>query len=659
MIIKAKIITVIALTIIFTVGVTTAVVLSIQGKKMLEAKMEDTVFLGEVVERSIGNAMKDGRTKDVQAVIEEIGRHKEVVHLRVLSPVGTILHSSNSAEIGFRSADYMKSQSSYISHQPTMVNASTISYFRQIRNGSSCQGCHGIQNMANGVIQINLDISRNIAAMISVKRVFVASSVVTVIVVSVILSLLFSRCVMTPLKRLLSAIQEVQSGNWNATVKDITRDELGTIGNAFNTMVCELHNLYKKNLAKERELSRIRIDLDHKTRVEELNTQLEFKIKELETANRAITSLSKEVKGKNRELVNAVDRLKKINAVGSVLTSVIETEEIMKIITRSTADLFHADRVLLSIRNDGKKPIVIHCCRGAGTEMLTDLPAEYEAFYSQTTVHGGPLLHGEDPSCSQRIGVPLRMKGRVIGAVILDAGPDTLRFTNEDLDLLTTLSNQAIVAMENAWLYESVKRNYFSTIQSLVNALEANDLYTKGHSERVKILSLELGYYIGLDVREIEILEHASILHDIGKIGIESFILQKQGKLTKREYGIIKSHPLIGEEILGPIETLDGVRQTILQHHERYDGTGYPYGLRGEELLLKARILSVVDTFDAMMSERPYRRPLPLFQIKQELIAGAGAQFDPYIVASFIEMLERRGEVFLPSAGYAELQSVR
>ena len=160
------------------------------------------------------------------------------------------------------------------------------------------------------------------------------------------------------------------------------------------------------------------------------------------------------------------------------------------------------------------------------------------------------------------------------------------------MSLLTTLSNHAVVAIDNAWLYKSVKNNYFSTIQSLVNALEASDKFTKGHSERVRFLSLELGRHIGLDLKELEILEQASILHDIGKIGIESFILQKQGRLTDNEYSMIKAHPIIGEEILGPIDTLAEVRQTIIQHHERYDGKGYPYGLRGDELSLKARILS-------------------------------------------------------------------
>jgi putative nucleotidyltransferase with HDIG domain len=199
--------------------------------------------------------------------------------------------------------------------------------------------------------------------------------------------------------------------------------------------------------------------------------------------------------------------------------------------------------------------------------------------------------------------------------------------------------------------------SYFATIQSLINALEANDRFTKGHSERVRILSTELGERLGLDLGELELLEQAAILHDIGKIGIDTFILQKQGKLTPGEYSLIKTHPLIGDEILGPIETLDEVRETIIQHHERNDGTGYPYGLRGDEISIKAKILSVVDTFDAMMTDRPYRKALSVSEVKEELAANAGTQFDPLVVGAFVRMLDEKGDEFLSAVGYNTLFS--
>jgi HD-GYP domain-containing protein (c-di-GMP phosphodiesterase class II) len=158
-----------------------------------------------------------------------------------------------------------------------------------------------------------------------------------------------------------------------------------------------------------------------------------------------------------------------------------------------------------------------------------------------------------------------------------------------------------------------------------------------------------------LDFKELELLEQASILHDIGKIGIDNFILQKQGRLTAKEYSLVKTHPLIGDEILGPIETLEEVRKTIIQHHERHDGKGYPYGLRGDEISLKSKILSVVDTFDAMMTDRPYRKAITIDRVKAELRAHSGTQFDPHVVDAFVALLTARENELLSAAGYDAL----
>lgn len=661
MIIKTKIITVIALTIIFTVGLATSIVLNLQHKKMVDDKLADTIFLADLIERTIDNDMKEANTKNVQKTLENIGKSKEISNLRILSPDGTILKSTNAAELGTKSQDYIQASFIDSSPKPAIINKTTINYFKNIQNRKECYGCHSSKEPVNGVIQIKLDISRSLLVMLSVKRLFIFSGILTVLLISVILSALFSHLVMKPLKNLLSTINDVESGNWNATAKIESNDELGIIGASFNKMINEINNLYKKDINKERELSKVKLELEHKNKVEELNTQLEFKIKELETANRAITSLSKEVKVKNVDLEKAVERLKKINEIGRILSSIIDPEELLKIITRTTADLLNTEKAVLHINTDKNEPSTLQYLKGIGLENLDNFPYNHNPLYQDLLIYGKPLFlpqASDSERLVSQIGVPLRIKAQVIGAMIAEGKADGTFFSKEDMSLLTTLSNHAVVAIENAWLYKSVKNNYFSTIQSLVNALEASDKFTKGHSERVRFLSLELGRHIGLDFKELEILEQASILHDIGKIGIESFILQKQGKLTGNEYSMIKAHPLIGEEILGPIETLTAVRQTIIQHHERYDGKGYPYGLRGDELSLKSRILSVVDTFDAMMSDRPYRKALSLQKIKQEVLNHSGTQFDPYVVESFIEMLDLRGEDILSSAGYYVFQAM-
>ena len=663
MLIKTKIVAAVALTIVLAAGFTTSVVLNIQSRKMLDDKLKDVTFLGDIVERSIDSDMREGRTKHVQVILENIGRHKEILNLRILSPEGTILRSTNPAELGTAARDYVKSSFNASSRKPAIIDKTTINYYKEIPNREECYGCHSYQQMVNGIIQIKLDIGRTLLAMLSVKRLFVFSNTLLVLLVCGILSVLFSYLVAKPLKNLLSTIRDVESGNWNATVNIKSSDELEIIGTSFNTMIDRINKLYKDDINKERELSRVKLELEHKTRHEELNTQLESKIKELEAANRAITSLSKEVKGKNIDLEKAIEQLKKINEVTSILSSIIDPEELLKIIARTSSDLLNTQKAVLHISKDTSSTLQYK--KNSGLESLGNFPYDLDPPFMELLSYGKPLFlpqAGDQADGNGQfvslIGVPLQIKEQVIGVMILEDKADGTSFTKEDLSLLATLSNHAVVSIENAWLYKRFKSNYFSTIQSLVNALEASDKFTKGHSERVRFLSLELGRHIGLDFKELEILEQASILHDIGKIGIESFILQKQGKLTPNEYSMIKAHPLIGEEILGPIDNLTEVRQIIIQHHERYDGKGYPYGLKGDELSLKAKILSVVDTFDAMMSDRPYRKALSLQKIKQEVITHSGTQFDPSIVEAFIELLDLKGEYVLLTAGYYIFQTI-
>jgi HD-GYP domain-containing protein (c-di-GMP phosphodiesterase class II) len=660
MTIKTKIITIVALTVLLTVGATTAVLIRMQNNKMIDAKFQDMKFLSDIVERSIESAMKQGNPSEIRKIIENIGRNKEIIKLRILSPEGIILKSKEPREVGSRPSDFVKARDS-AGQRPTLINETTVDYLRGIQNRTECLRCHNGRNQVLGFIQIRQDISSNVTTFLALKRLIFFSNISIVILISVMIGVLFSRLVMNPLNNLLSTINNIEAGNWQATVTIRSNDELGIIGSSFNKMIREISSLYNKNIAKERELSKIRAELEHKTKVEGLNAQLEYKINELETANKAITSLSKEVKNKNIELERAVEKLKKINEIGRILSSIIETRELMKIIIQTTADLLNAEKVTLHLRNSHKPALTLQYRRGSGIETISDFSFELKAEFKDFFTEGRPVIFsGRTPADPrdlsperQKIAVPLKIKGLVMGAMIMENSRSLTTFTEEELELLTTLSNQAMVAIENAWLYESVKTNYFATIQSLVNALEASDRFTKGHSERVKLLSVELGKYIGLDFKEIELLEHAAILHDIGKIGIDNFILQKQGKLTSKEYSLIKTHPLIGDDILGPIGTLEDVRKTIIQHHERYDGNGYPYGLRGDEISLKAKILSVVDTFDAMMTDRPYRKALSLRAIKDELKANAGTQFDPYVVGAFVDMLDLNGQRLLaPYAGY-------
>lgn len=181
----------------------------------------------------------------------------------------------------------------------------------------------------------------------------------------------------------------------------------------------------------------------------------------------------------------------------------------------------------------------------------------------------------------------------------------------------------------------SLEDAYRSTLKALTAALETRDLETHGHSERVVTYSLRLGREYGLDSARMKSLEFGSLLHDIGKIGVPDLILRKPAKLTEEEWVLMREHPLHGQQILRGIEFLEGAARVVAQHHEKWDGSGYPLGLRGEEIDLCARIFSVADAFDAMTSDRVYRKGKPYKAAAQELDDWAAKQFDPKVVEAF------------------------
>ncbi len=181
-----------------------------------------------------------------------------------------------------------------------------------------------------------------------------------------------------------------------------------------------------------------------------------------------------------------------------------------------------------------------------------------------------------------------------------------------------------------------IQKHYDGTVKALIAAIDAVDHYTRGHSERVSNLSVLLAEEVRFPSHQIVLLQQAALVHDIGKIGVESRILRKQGKLTTQELNDMKRHPQLGVEIVGPVPFMAEMLPVILHHHERYDGKGIPDGLRGEEIVLGARIVAVADAVDAMLSDRPYRKALTPQEVRLELEKEAGAQFDPHIASALI-----------------------
>ena len=195
--------------------------------------------------------------------------------------------------------------------------------------------------------------------------------------------------------------------------------------------------------------------------------------------------------------------------------------------------------------------------------------------------------------------------------------------------------------------------------ESLGNAIDAKDHYTCSHSEEVAVVAQMLAVELGLPSRECELLHIAGHLHDIGKIGLPDSILKKTGRLTSDEYEVVKMHPAMGADIVKPVASVSGLDQLtgiILHHHERYDGRGYPHGLKGDQIPFGARLIAVADTLSAMASNRPYRDALEFSKIVEEIKDCSGSQFDPLVVGAFLACAEQIEEYFVRGAAIMEAE---
>jgi response regulator RpfG family c-di-GMP phosphodiesterase len=239
--------------------------------------------------------------------------------------------------------------------------------------------------------------------------------------------------------------------------------------------------------------------------------------------------------------------------------------------------------------------------------------------------------------------VPLKMRDRLMGWIAVISLTASRRFDEGQRKLLSIIASRAAAAIENARLYEDLQATFQQTIQSLARTIDKMDHYTAGHSERVAGYAVALARWIGLPESEIEIVRHSALMHDIGKIGCV-MNLNKPGKLTLDEYDVFKRHPVYGREILDPVRFLAPVVPGVYLHHERWDGRGYPLGLAKGDIPLIARIISVADTYDAMTSDRSYRRALPHDVTVSEIERCSGSQFDPDLAATFVERIETQRE---------------
>jgi HD-GYP domain-containing protein (c-di-GMP phosphodiesterase class II) len=236
---------------------------------------------------------------------------------------------------------------------------------------------------------------------------------------------------------------------------------------------------------------------------------------------------------------------------------------------------------------------------------------------------------------------PLLVGDEPVGLLVLGEARRTTResFDPDKLKLVNAISDQAASALRRATLHEQLEESFVQTVLALAKAMDVRDTYTQDHSQRMAAIADVLCRKLDIDEEQIQAIHSAAALHDIGKIGVPDEILRKPGPLTSQEWDSMKRHPKIGADILAPVIKLVHVAPIIIAHHEKFDGSGYPYGLKGDQIPMGARILAVVDAYIAITDERVYRKARSHKEAISELVKYSGSQFDPTVVNAFLKLV--------------------
>ena len=368
----------------------------------------------------------------------------------------------------------------------------------------------------------------------------------------------------------------------------------------------------------------------------EVNQNLEHQVSQLEQSREVIQDLMKKI--------------------GSVITSEEKTEGLLDLITESMVKAMGAETGGVALLGDESSEKVFSqvVAWGKDREQLLRLATQKTSALTWMSREKRPLIINRAGNSSEVVQetddliyrsllcVPLRYKSHSQGCVLVLNKSNEQPFVQDDASLLEHVASQIAIATENTRLAKDAERSYVETIAALAVAVEERDAYTSGHVDRVAGFSVRIAETMKLDPKEIQTLRDAAYLHDVGKIAIEDSILLKPGKLTPDERKIMETHAEKGEKIIAPLRAFKDLREIIRHHQEWYDGSGYPDGVKGEEISLSARILTVADVYDALTTTRPYRNPFPPAEALKMMSTESGTHFDPQILKIFLEIIKEK-----------------
>lgn len=376
-----------------------------------------------------------------------------------------------------------------------------------------------------------------------------------------------------------------------------------------------------------------------------------------EVCRRLVDHYEAELDGMAKHLSQIYEELVMLYDVGTEVTATLDVTAIVDRAVERVTQLLDARAAVIMLLDDAGK--AVHAGSQPpppGVAPILEWAATAVLERGRSQIVNDPVAAGAPAGSGLRslLTAPLTAQGQVIGAVHALDKDRTDGFSTEDQMLLETVGAQLGAAIENSRLYhreqqhaaslaralDELQHTYDATLEALSGALDLRDNETEGHARRVTRYTVRIAGALGVGGQELVDIERGALLHDIGKIGVPDAILLKPDRLTDEEWAVMRQHPTLGFNMLRGIFFLAGAAPVVLHHHERFDGGGYPAGLRGDAIPLGARVFAVADTFDAMTSDRPYRRALPYEVAREEIEKCAGSQFDPQVVEAFRQIAE-------------------
>ncbi|MFH1359575.1 MAG: HD domain-containing phosphohydrolase [Candidatus Omnitrophota bacterium] len=337
--------------------------------------------------------------------------------------------------------------------------------------------------------------------------------------------------------------------------------------------------------------------------------------------------------------------------VGNGIASMENIDTFLDLILETFAESLGSSKAILFLTDDEGAHLIVRAMHGSSQPLDRNIKIRFDQGSFKTLVKAEKPMIIEKIECDDLpdrlkenlfeeplLCAPLVLHEKLLGAIVISKKEDGKPFVKDELNLLNNVALQTAVAIENSKLNQDAEKTYFETISALALAVEAKDLYSRGHLDRVSDYAAKIAKRLNLSNHDVAILRDAARLHDVGKIGVYDDVLRKPGRLTPEERQMISKHPEVGESIIKPIHSLRPLCDIVRHHHERLDGSGYPDGLKGEEISLLARILMVADIYDALTTDRPYRRALANEEAKQ-ILMDMNDKIDMNVVKTLFEAL--------------------